>query len=131
MVHPLLLLWLAIPVVNGSSGGTFPSARYYACQPPANDTPWCDVTQTIGDRSTALAAAMNATELVRYVLGGAVRRLGVPTPPHYGEESLHGVSVGRCPFPDRCTTVFPQCGSRVEGRAVTESKTVPNRFLTT
>ena len=20
---------------------------------------------------------------------------------------LHGVSVGKCPFPDRCTTVFP------------------------
>jgi hypothetical protein len=114
MVHPLLqLLWLAIVV----SGGTFPSAKYYACQqppsldgPPAAATttpPWCDVRQAIGNRSVALAAAMNATELVRYVLGGAVGRLGVPTPPHYGEEALHGVSVGKCPFPDRCTTVFP------------------------
>ena len=124
MVHPslllLLLLWLAIPVVGGDGGGTFPSAKYYACQPPSLvpagrgptaattiTPPWCDTTQAIGNRSAALATAMNATELVWYVLGGAVKRLGVPLPPHYGEEALHGVSVGKCPFPDRCTTVFP------------------------
>ena len=120
MVHPLLWLLPAISVVNG--GGGFPSGKYYACQPPAPSLapgraspstvtpppwPWCDSTQAIGDRSAALAAAMNATELVRYVLGGAVGRLGVPTPPHYGEESLHGVAASKCPFPDRCTTIFP------------------------
>jgi beta-glucosidase-like glycosyl hydrolase len=92
-------------VVNGA----FPSAKYYACQPPApsSQAPWCDMKQAIGNRSAALAAAMNATELVRYVLGGAVGRLGVPAPPHYGAESLHAVAVGNCPFPDRCTTIFP------------------------
>ena len=99
---------LATPVVaNGGGGGTFPGAKYYACQPPAPaGWPWCDVTEAIGNRSAAVAAAVDATELVQYVQGGAIERLGVPAPPHYGDEALHGVSAGQCPPPGRCTTAF-------------------------
>lgn len=57
------------------------------------------------------ATNLSAVELVAYVTGqgsskGGIPRLGVPPHPEWGAESLHGLCVA-CPFPDRCTTVFP------------------------
>ena len=111
MWHYLLLPWLLLALVERVAA-SHPNKGLFSCQPEQFDEmnfpQWCDTSLTFDARARLLVKNFTAEECVDIVLKRPVQRVGVPGYPMWAVESLHGVRLGsRCPFPDRCTTVFP------------------------
>eukprot|EP00039_Didymoeca_costata_P015425 m.262431 g.262431 ORF g.262431 m.262431 type:complete len:869 (+) comp16222_c1_seq24:245-2851(+) len=86
-----------------------PGESLYACKPPYNSFKFCDTTLDYMTRARLLVSNLSVSEQVGIVNKGGVSRLGIPSYDMWSTESLHGVRLWpeKCPFPDKCTTIFP------------------------
>ena len=91
----------------------------YSCLPGGPDAalPHCDVTASAAVRVGAAVRNMSAAELVATVRKQSVPRLHLPAYAMWSNEALHGVRLWpeRCPFADRCTTIFPTASTAARG----------------
>jgi hypothetical protein len=71
--------------------------------------PHCDQTKTDAQRVDSIVANLTAAELVAIMNKEPVDRLQIGSYAMWTAEALHGVRLWpeRCPFSDRCTTIFP------------------------
>jgi len=70
---------------------------------------FCDASKTVAERVEWMVTNMTSDELIATVLKQPVGRLDIPGYNMWAIEALHGVRLWpeRCPFPDKCTTIFP------------------------
>ena len=85
--------------------------KAYRCLKDGPDAklPHCDHTKTAEERVDSIVANLSAAEMVAIMNKQPVDRLQIGSYAMWSAEALHGVRLWpeRCPFPDRCTTVFP------------------------
>lgn len=78
--------------------------------------PFCDQRLPMAERVEWIVANLSVPEMVAIVNKQPVGRLNIPGYAMWQIEALHGVRLWpeKCPFPDRCTTIFPTAstGSR-------------------
>ena len=83
----------------------------YRCLRGGDDSslPHCDTTKTPAERVESIVSNLTASEMVDIVLKKPVARLSIGAYAMWSTEALHGVRLWpeRCPFPDKCTTIFP------------------------
>jgi hypothetical protein len=86
-----------------------PNANIFACQGSNKAHSFCDATKSVDERVALLMANLTIEEKVSIIKKGGVGRLGIPSYNMWAYESLHGVRLWpeKCPFPDKCTTIFP------------------------
>ena len=109
---PCRILLLFIVNALNRVAASHPNKGLFSCQPEQYNEislpPWCDTRLTFDARARLLVKNLTVAECVEVVLKRPVQRVGVPGYAMWAVESLHGVRLGgRCPYPDRCTTVFP------------------------
>jgi hypothetical protein len=117
--------------------------QQYGCLPGDNAYPHCDASKSIDERVETIISNLTAAEMVDIIKKGGVGRLGIGSYAMWADESLHGVRLWpeRCPFPDRCTTIFPTASTASRafnrslwvaiGRAMgTEGRTLWNLGIT-
>ena len=117
--------------------------KQYSCLLGDNAYPHCDASKSIGERVDTIISNLTATEMVDIIKKGGVGRLGIGSYAMWADESLHGVRLWpeRCPFHDRCTTIFPTASTASRafnsslwvaiGRAMgTEGRTLWNLGIT-
>jgi hypothetical protein len=76
---------------------------------PDSALPHCDRSKTLAERVESIVSNLTAEEMVDIQLKNPVPRLQISSYAMWSTEALHGVRLWpeRCPFPDRCTTIFP------------------------
>jgi hypothetical protein len=117
--------------------------KQYGCLPGDNAYKHCDPTKSIAERVETIITNLTASEMVDIIKKGGVGRLGIGSYAMWADEALHGVRLWpeRCPFPDRCTTIFPTASTASRafnkslwvsiGRAMgTEGRTLWNLGIT-
>eukprot|EP00041_Stephanoeca_diplocostata_P027066 m.739389 g.739389 ORF g.739389 m.739389 type:complete len:163 (-) comp23107_c0_seq10:294-782(-) len=96
-----------------------PGHSQYQCSERAPPLPkFCDATIPLATRVDAIVSNLTDAELVNVILTkGGVQRLGIAPYAMWQVESLHGVRLWpeRCPFPDKCTTIFPTASASSRG----------------
>ena len=83
----------------------------YRCLRDGSDQhlPHCDAGRSLAERVESIVSTLNASELVDIQLKRPVEQLQIGWYMMWRVENLHGVRLWpeRCPFADRCTTIFP------------------------
>lgn len=76
---------------------------------PDSALPHCDRSKSLAERVESIVSNLTADEMVAIQLKNPVARLQIGSYAMWSTEALHGLRLWpeRCPFPDRCTTIFP------------------------